>query len=609
MSDLLHVPRRAAMRFLGLPRGMGLLFSRRTRRQLGLAVAGSVAIAFLDVVAITALVPLTSLLVHGAADGPATVALGPVSWTPPTDHPAAVLIGTVLALFVVKGLLTIAFRWWLLGVFMREQIATSRLLLDHYLRAPYVLHLQRTTADLVGTMNEGVRQVYSQAVMGAVLALSDLIAVVAVVLTLLVLVPGITLVAVAYLATAAFVFQRYSRPHVTRAGAEMLAAAKATFQAAVESLGVVKEVQIRQGQPYFTHRYATAALRTARAQRRTAFLGEVPKHLMEVLFLVGIGLVGVASLRGASAADAIGGVAIAAAAGFRILPNIVRAMASLNQVRSASVAIDRVLDDVRLALARPAGTGDGGPPMPFAHDLVLENVSFTYPTSATPALEGIDLVVPAGASVALVGASGGGKSTLVDIVTGIHRPASGRVLVDGVDVAGDLAAWQRNIGTVPQQIWLVSGGVSANVALAEEPTDIDEARIWTALEQAHLREVVDGLPDGLHTDLGDNGVRLSGGQRQRLGIARALYRRPRLLVLDEATSAMDNETERQITETISELRGSLTMLVVAHRLSTVRHCDVIAMVEGGRITATGTFEELVRDHEPFAALVRLGRLD
>ena len=210
--------------------------------------------------------------------------------------------------------------------------------------------------------------------------------------------------------------------------------------------------------------------------------------------------------------------------------------------------------------------------------------------------------------MAIVGPSGAGKSTLVDVLLGLHEPGSGRVTADGIDIASELSRWQRSIGLVPQDVYLLDDSLRANVAFGEPEGKIDETRLAEAIELAQLGELVAQLPDGLQTTVGDRGARLSGGQRQRLGVARALYLRPHLLVLDEATSALDNETERRITETIDSLHGRLTIVVVAHRLSTVRNCDRLIFLNEGTVESVGTFDEVRRDNTTFAALVDLADL-
>jgi ATP-binding cassette, subfamily B, bacterial PglK len=229
-------------------------------------------------------------------------------------------------------------------------------------------------------------------------------------------------------------------------------------------------------------------------------------------------------------------------------------------------------------------------------------VSYTYPQSNRRALDQISFRVPYKASIGVVGPSGGGKSTLIDILMGLLQPSSGRILVDGIDIAGATRAWQSNLGYVPQTPYLLDDTLRRNIAFGVPDRDTDEQAVLDAVRMAQLSDLIAGLPHGLDTEIGERGVRLSGGQRQRIAIARALYRRPAVLVFDEATSALDNRTEREITAEIDLLAGERTIIIIAHRMSTVRNCDFIAFLVDGRIADVGSYDELLRRNSDFNRL-------
>lgn len=593
---------------LGLPAGTGLLFSRATRLKLVGALCGLLLIALLEIVALAAVVPLMQVLTGYAPESDLVAAVQGALGIADPDQLAGVLAALVLGLYLVKALVTLAFRWWLLGMMAAEQIATSTRLFDYYLRAPYKLHLRRTTPDLLSTMNDAVGQVYGLVVTGSILALVDLFTISAVVMTLLIAFPVPTLAAALYFLIATLVFQRWAKPRMLEIGEEVILSTRGMFQSALEGLGTIKEVQVRGAQGYFLRRYVASRSSAANALRRSAFFAELPKHLMEILFLLGIGVMTAVVFSQDSADRALSVIAVFATAGFRLLPSIVRALASLNNVRIGQFSLDRVLDDMRSALGDTPRAGTAALPMPFTRGIRVREVDFTYDDSSTPVLQGVDVTIPFGTSVAIVGGSGAGKSTLVDIVLGLLEPVSGQVLVDGVDIRDNIDGWRAHLGMVPQLVWLIDGTIRDNVAFGQERSAINDDDVWAALRAADLEDTVRSMPGGLDADGGEQGVRLSGGQRQRIGIARALYRQPSLLVLDEATSALDNETERRITDTIADLRQDLTVLVVAHRLSTVRHCDLIVFLKEGRVTAAGTFDELRASSPDFARLVDLGAL-
>lgn len=599
-------PLRTLRRALALPPNSGILVGKSARLRLGLAVVGALALSLLEVAALAAVVPLMTLFADPNASGRAIDVMAGVIGSRDRGHLALGFAVLMLGLYVVKALATIGLRWWQSGFINREQVRTATTLFDYYLRAPYSLHLKRGTADFVSTANDAVGQVYSLVIGGALVVLADAMTIVAITATLLFISPIPTLVAGAYLALASWMYQRWARARAVRYGTQLLAAAAATFRAATDGLGSVKLVKMRGNQDFFVARYGAARWQSADAGRRAAFVAELPKHILEILFVLGIGLItGLALLQGA--ATALTSVALFAAAGFRTLPSIVRLLASLNNLRVGRPSLEKVVADT-LAAKDWREQREDSVPIPFTRELRLEGITYSYPGTTTEVLRDVTVSIPHGSSVALVGGSGAGKTTLVDVVQGLLTPTAGRVLVDSRDIADAPQSWRHQIGTVPQEVWSIAGSLRENVAFGVNEEDIDEKAVVRAIELAQLDDVVQHLPQGLDTDIGERGGRLSGGQRQRIGIARALYTQPSLLVLDEATSALDSETERHITDAIKSLHGHVTTVIVAHRLSTVRHCDKVVFMKHGRVDATGTFDELAAGHPDFARLVALGRL-
>jgi ATP-binding cassette, subfamily B, bacterial PglK len=242
-------------------------------------------------------------------------------------------------------------------------------------------------------------------------------------------------------------------------------------------------------------------------------------------------------------------------------------------------------------------------------DVVFDHVTFTYEGALRPALRDIDLCLPAGEAIGIVGPSGAGKSTLVDLLLALLHPTAGRVLAGGVDLARDRRAWQRRIGYVPQAVYLADDSLRRNIAFGLDDAEIDPDRLWRAVRLAQLERFVTALPDGLDTRVGERGVRLSGGERQRVAIARALYGEPRVLVLDEATAALDNRTEQEVAAAIEALAGDRTLIIVAHRLSTVRHCNRLVLLRDGRIEEIGPYDDLLARSATFRALALAGARD
>ena len=330
----------------------------------------------------------------------------------------------------------------------------------------------------------------------------------------------------------------------------------------------------------------------------------MPRLLIESAFiLAALLVVMLANAAADNTSEILPLLGLFAYAGFRIIPSANRVLRHLGQVRWGRGAIDHLYED-HVALV-PADRVDGveasaaeGEPIEFRESLRLEYVTFTYAGAARPALADVELTVRRGESLGIVGRTGAGKSTLVDVLLGLLEP-EGQVLVDGRDVRENLASWQRHIGYVPQSAFLVNASLRRNIAFGLPQHRIDDGLVRAAASMAQLDEMIDGLPDGLQTRVGERGIRLSGGERQRVAIARALYRDPQLLVFDEATSALDAITERYVTDAIEALQGSRTLIIIAHRLSTVRACDRLLLLEDGCAAVVGTYDELLRESALF----------
>lgn len=588
------------------------IFERRTKQKLGLAALGSVLVSLFDTLAITLVFPLVNLATGAGTDDGAVGLVSDALGSPDRDTLLVVLTVGVVVLFILKDLGSLAFSWWMSGFVLSERVRTSARILRHFLTAPYTEVSQRSSAELLRAMDYSVMQVFNYTVNGLMYSVTNAIAIIAIATALIVVSPLPMLAAIVYFGIAALVFLRFVKPRATAAGVVMVDASLAGWRTAFAALGGIKELNVRGSQEHFVERYEAAQLRGARAGRVSSFLGALPRYMLEILFIIAIGLVllvGVLTGAGASSGGTLGLLAVFVAAGFRILPAVTGLLGSASNIKVGAPSLDLVHREVIAARARAVAPEASTQALAFHDVLRVEDLGFTYPDTARPVLTAVGFDVPCGTSVAFVGGSGAGKTTLVDLLLGLHEPTTGRITVDGVDVADHRRAWQRNIGYVAQEVYVLDATLGENIAFDQDPDDIDHGLLAQVVEQAQLADLVADLPRGLDTEVGEKGARLSGGQRQRIGIARALYRRPRLLVLDEATSALDNETEHRISETIAALHGEVTVVVVAHRLSTVRGADQIVFLADGRVQSRGTFEELRVADADFARLVELGSLD
>lgn len=588
-----------------------VLFPPAVRWKLGIVLLGSTLVSFVETASILLLLPLMQLL---AGASPTEGALGTISQifgTSDTKTLMMYLMGIVLGGFILKDAFTIAFRWWTLGFLGRQQVATSTHMLQYFLHAPYALHLRRGMPDMMRAMSDYVAQFYGRTITGLMGIVNESLTIITILGALVAVMPLETLAVAAYFGVASLLFSRWVKPRAEAATQQGLDAGKEAFEAIIHSFGGIAEIKIRHSQPHFALRYQQAATSSAMANRVSAFVTELPKYLLEVMFILGLGILIALVQASGSPAGLFATLALLAAAAFRLLPSMTRLLAAVTALRSGEPArkllLTELAEEAALAPLEERETADTE--IPLEHEIVFDDVWFSYDDGTEPVLRGVNFTVPAGSSVALVGGSGAGKTTVANLLLGLLRPSKGRILVDGVDIATQMPAWQNNIAFVPQDVFHMDLPFSQNIAFDQFVDEIDTDRLWGAIDQAQLRDLVSELPHGLDTTIGDHGVRLSGGQRQRIGIARALYRDPQLLVLDEATSALDNETERRITDTIAALQGTITIVVIAHRLSTVRDLDTIVVLTRGRVTGSGTFAELTETNAEFASMVALGQLD
>lgn len=585
------------------------LFDASTRRKLLLAIVGSTLIALAEVGAVALVLPLMALIL-GQDDNSIVSRLRDLLGDPSNDQLAAVLGGAVLLSFILKALLSLGVRWWTLGLINAQSAQSAGNLLRYYLHAPMSVHVHRGTADLLRMINDAQGAVFGSVVAGWMSIATETITMIAMVTVLFLVAPLPTLVVVGFFGLFGWLTQRAIRDRALRNGERLMVSSYLSARAALHALGGVKEIKLRNEQDLFVDDFMKHRIAIGETGRSTSFLADLPKYTMEILFVLGVAVMTVAAFASKAPEGALALLAVFVVAGFRVLPSSVRLISSLNVVRSGLGALDLVFADLVAAKDYvPRSVAPTTTRLPFERDVRFEQVSFRYPDADRDVLHQIDLTIPAGTSLALVGTSGAGKSTLVDLLLGLQVPTAGEILADGIDIHEQLREWQANIAMVPQDVYLLDNSLRENIHFALDNDPAQDEELMVAVGQAQLGDLIAELPEGLDTSVGDRGTRLSGGQRQRVGIARALFRRPQLLVLDEATSALDNDTERRITSTIESLHGNVTVVVVAHRLSTVRRCDQIAFLEGGRVASVGAFDEVRRSNATFARLVELGSLD
>jgi ABC-type multidrug transport system fused ATPase/permease subunit len=389
-----------------------------------------------------------------------------------------------------------------------------------------------------------------------------------------------------------------------------LEASRLRFKIADEVFGAVKEVKLLGLEQTYLARFQGPSRRMAESESTAQLIGELPRYLLETVAFGGIVLLILVLLVGGgnTVNDVLPTLGIFAFAGLRIFPAVQSMYLSLTTLRTTVATLDAVHADYMEVVGRDTGFAVSKidrTPLRMTERLDLDRIVYNYPAADRAALAELSLDVRARTTVGIVGGTGAGKTTAVDVLLGLLQPQSGTLRVDGTAITNDnLRNWQGAVGYVPQQIFLIDDSVSANIAFGIRPEDRNQAAIEAAARVANLHDfVLSDLPQGYDTHVGERGVRLSGGQRQRIGIARALYHNPDVLILDEATSALDNLTERAVMEAVHALGHQKTIIMIAHRLSTVRNCDRIFLLEQGRVSAAGTYDELVTDNETFRRMV------
>ena len=416
----------------------------------------------------------------------------------------------------------------------------------------------------------------------------------------------LSVLVIGVLLIAPFLVTRRLAPGIGAAARDVGAALVQDLQ---QSLASFKDVRLKGVESHFARSFARRRERLATLKARQDALATALRVSVETILIVAILVtVMVVTARGMPPARLVGLMALYAYVGFRVIPAANRLTMHYTYVMGSLPHVERVCDDLELLASLPASTAESpdGAALRFERSVELSHVSFSYGDERGIALDDVSLTVARGTSVGIVGATGSGKSTLVDVLLGLLAPDHGRLLVDGQDVRGRERAWQRRVGYVPQDIALLDDTLRRNVAFGVPDAAIEDVRVTDALRHSLVLDVVDSWPAGLDTVLGERGARLSGGERQRVAIARALYHDPDVLVLDEATSALDTQTEQALVSAIDALRGEKTLVVVAHRLSTVQHCTSVVFLQDGRVLAEGTFDELVERQPEFRAMVSAG---
>jgi ATP-binding cassette, subfamily B, bacterial PglK len=579
------------------------------RKRAGVLMGMILVMAFLDMLGVASILPFMAVLANpelvqtSAALNTAFILSRHIGIHTPEQFLFA--LGVLVFVLLVTSLAFKALTTYAQTRFalMREYSIGKRLV-EGYLHQPYSWFLNRHSADLGKTILSEVGTVVYNGMLPLMTLMAQSTVALALLILLVIVDPLLALSAGVVLGLAYAGIFAVMSGWLKRLGQARIEANKERFTAVSEAFGAAKEVKVSGLEQAYIQRFAKPAEIYAKGQATAQVIAQLPRFALEAIAFGGLLLVILYLMaKSSSFVSALPMIALYAFAGYRLMPALQQIYGAFTQLRFAGPALDALHQDLSSLQAADAQQGQINP-LPLTQVITLNHVSYHYPNAPQPALKGIELTIPAHSTVGFVGATGSGKTTAVDVILGLLEPQEGALKIDGQPItAANRRQWQRAIGYVPQYIYLADDSVSANIAFGVSPKDIEQQAVERAAKIANLHEFVSNdLPQGYATTLGERGVRLSGGQRQRIGIARALYHNPQVLILDEATSALDNLTEQVVMEAVINLGHDITIILIAHRLSTVRQCDQIYLLERGKVKASGTYDELKAGNQQFKAM-------
>lgn len=499
----------------------------------------------------------------------------------------------LLSLFVIKNAYLAVTLYFQLRFVYKKQILLARRLFQTYMQSPYIYHQQHNTAELTGNVIHEVVAVFHNVTCQSLMLISEIMVIAVLIIVLLFVDLASSLAAVGVMGGLAYLFFRGIRNKTGKLGKLYQYHHDQIYKWVNQAFGSIKETKLLGCEAFFVDVFTDNFKGYCYSQRYLDMVSLIPRLFIETLAVVGMMLIAIVMLlQGHLVRTLLPTLALFAVAAYRLMPSFHRIVGMVTMIRYFMPAVDVVYRDLKLLenilpnTARPFKDGRTDARMSFEHSIELRNVAYQYPETKKPAIEGVSVIIPKGGSVAFVGPTGTGKTTLVDVIIGLLKPTQGEVSVDGKNINDDLAGWQANIGYIPQTIYLCDDTIRRNVAFGLPDDQINDDRVWSALEAAQLKSFVNSLPHKLDTYVGERGTRLSGGERQRIGIARCLYHDPEVLVLDEATSSLDTETEQEVAQSVETLTENKTLIVIAHRLSTIRNCDTIFELRGGKLVRT-----------------------
>lgn len=583
-----------------------LLFPTKDRFKLGIIFAMMLVASLFEVLGIS-LIPAFVITIAEPDQVLSTYIVGDIltDWGITTSDELAFFGAALLiVVYIIKNIYLTFFHYLKVKFVQNRKIYLQSRIFKAYMTAPYTFYINKNSAELLRNVNGEVSKIVTGTMMPFLEVSLNAIMFVFLIITLVVWEPLITFITIVMMGGGGYLFLRITQKKTIDSGRISREAAGDMNRMVLQGLGGFKDARVLNREQMFLKQYYKFADTNRKASIYQTVVKALPKPIIETLLVVGILTITLIMVyEGRTFSDIIPVLTLFGVAAVKLMPIFNSVIGQITTIRYSAYSVYAIYDDLDLLENKFKDFRDKilskAKKTQLKEKIELKSISYRYPDSEEYAVKNIDLTIPKGSAIAFVGASGAGKTTLVDIILGLLTPETGTIKVDGKDIYDDIRGWMKNIGYIQQANYLMDERIFRNIAFGIPDDEVDEKKLWDAIRAAQLEELVERLPIGLRTRVGERGVRLSGGQQQRVTIARALYNNPQVLVMDEATSALDNITEKYVIEAIEKLRGDRTIIMIAHRLTTVQNCDIIYLLEEGEIVASGTYDELLANSAEF----------
>jgi ABC-type multidrug transport system fused ATPase/permease subunit len=510
----------------------------------------------------------------------------------------------LMVIYLSKNAYLILYNYVKVKFVKKRLVILQNRLFKAYLTAPYTYYINQNSAVLLRNVTSEVNKVITGTLLPLLEIILSTMMGLFIIGSLLYLEPLITVIAIVVMLGGGFYFLNIKRDKIKDAGRQDRRARASMNKVVLQALGAFKDTRVLKREKMFLDQYDKFAFQSVRANIYKSVVGAFPKSIIELLLVLGIlSITLIMVWEGREFSIIIPILVLFGVAGVKMMPIFITVIKVSNDLRYNAASVEVVYRDLKYLEKEynefKLNLLDDTKRLELNHEITLKNVSFHYPGTDEVVVDNVSLTITKGNAIAFVGPSGAGKTTIVDIILGLLEPCSGSVEIDGFDIQENIHGWMENIGYIPQSIYLLDDKIFKNIAFGIPVDELDDIKLNAAIEAAQLKELVEKIPQGINTKIGEKGIRLSGGQQQRIGIARALYNNPQVLIMDEATSALDNLTEKVVIESIERLRGDRTIIMIAHRLTTVQNCDMIYMMKDGKVMNQGTYEELITNSTEF----------